>query len=394
MLRLGVPSKGRLQEETIAWFAARGIAVARGAGARVPRHASPGIDGVELVLLVGGGDPGERWRPGGCTSGSPARTWCARRSRSWAERLEELAPMGFGFADLVVAVPAFWVDVTEMADLDAAAAQFRARHGHRLRVATKYRHLVRAFFQRHGVANYLLVDSQGATEGAVKNGTAEAVADITTTGATLRDNHLRVLEDGLILRSQATLFLARGADREGSAGDDAGAAPRAARARRAGGLSAGERKIPRGGWSAAGRGLSGRAEDSHPNENPMTPIETAASPRTMPRFAEFVAMMALLMALTALSIDVMLPALPLIRDEFGLDRPEPDAAGGDRATSSASPSASCSTDRCRTGSGASRCCWSGSRSTRWPRSAACSPAASRACWRRGWCRASPTPRRG
>ena len=78
-------------------------------------------------------------------------------------------------------------------------------------MATKYHHLVREFFQGHGVADYQLVDSQGATEGAVKNLTAEAVADITTTGSTLRDNHLRVLEDGVILRSQATLFLSRAA---------------------------------------------------------------------------------------------------------------------------------------------------------------------------------------
>ena len=119
--------------------------------------------------------------------------------------------MGFGLADLVVAVPAFWIDVADMSDLDAAAGEFRARHGHRLRVATKYHHLVREFFQGHGVADYQLVDSQGATEGAVKNLTAEVVADITTTGSTLRDNHLRVLDDGLILESQATLFVARDA---------------------------------------------------------------------------------------------------------------------------------------------------------------------------------------
>ena len=123
--------------------------------------------------------------------------------------------MGFGFADLVVAVPAFWIDVADMADLDAAAGEFRGRHGRRLRVATKYHHLVRGFFAAHGVADYQLVDSQGATEGAVKNLTAEAVADITTTGSTLRDNHLRVLDDGLILRSQATLFAARGAEWDG-----------------------------------------------------------------------------------------------------------------------------------------------------------------------------------
>ena len=135
--------------------------------------------------------------------------------------------MGFGFADLVVAVPAFWIDVADMADLDAAAAEFRLNHGQRLRVATKYRHLVRAFFEAHGVANYQLVESQGATEGTVKNLTAEAVADITTTGSTLRDNHLRILDDGVILRSQATLFRADGAD-----WDDAARATLAALERR------------------------------------------------------------------------------------------------------------------------------------------------------------------
>ena len=84
-------------------------------------------------------------------------------------------------------------------------------------MATKYHHLVRGFFEAHGVADYQLVDSQGATEATVKNLTAEAVADITTTGSTLRDNHLRVLDDGVILRSQATLFAARGAAWDGAA---------------------------------------------------------------------------------------------------------------------------------------------------------------------------------
>ena len=119
--------------------------------------------------------------------------------------------MGFGHADLIIAVPAFWVDVTSMPDLDAAAAAFRQIHGHRLRVATKYHHLVREFFRQHDIADYQLVDSQGATEGSVKNLTAEAVADITSTGSTLRDNHLKILEDGLVLRSQATLFASRAA---------------------------------------------------------------------------------------------------------------------------------------------------------------------------------------
>jgi ATP phosphoribosyltransferase len=123
--------------------------------------------------------------------------------------------MGFGHADVVVAVPRFWVDVDTLDDLDAACAQFRRAHGHRLRIATKYHRLTRDHPTRHGVADYLLVDSQGATEGAVRGEAAEAIADITSTGETLRANGLKVLADGLIHASQATLFRSRGAAWEG-----------------------------------------------------------------------------------------------------------------------------------------------------------------------------------
>ncbi len=94
-------------------------------------------------------------------------------------------------------------------DLDAVCAAFRRAHGHRLRIATKYHRLTREFLRSAGVADYLLVDSQGATEGTVRGETAEAVADITSTGETLRANGLKVLRDGLIHASQATLFLSR-----------------------------------------------------------------------------------------------------------------------------------------------------------------------------------------
>ena len=224
-MRLGIPSKGRLQEATIDWFAARGICVARAGGDREYRG-TVGIDGIELQLLSAAEIPREL-AAGRLHLGVTGQDLVREEIPRWAERVTELAPMGFGFAELVVAVPAFWIDVADMGDLDAAAAEFRLNHGQRLRVATKYRHLVRAFFEAHGVANYQLVESQGATEGTVKNLTAEAVADITTTGSTLRDNHLRILDDGVILRSQATLFRAEGAD-----WDDAARATLAALERR------------------------------------------------------------------------------------------------------------------------------------------------------------------
>lgn len=215
-LKLGLPSKGRLQQAAIEWFGARGIAVARSGGEREYRGTVAGIAGVELVLLSAAEIPREL-AAGRLHLGVTGQDLVREEIPRWDERLDELVPMGFGFADLVVAVPAFWIDVADMSDLDAAAAEFRARHGHRLRVATKYHHLTREFFRGHGVADYQLIDSQGATEGAVKNLTAEAIADITTTGSTLRDNHLRILDDGLILKSQATLFAARGADWQAAA---------------------------------------------------------------------------------------------------------------------------------------------------------------------------------
>ena len=112
-------------------------------------------------------------------------------------------PLGFGRADVVVAVPELWIDVWTMEDLDDVAAGFRARHGRRLRIATKYWNLTQGFFAAHGIALYRVVESLGATEGAPAAGTADLIVDITTTGSTLAANHLKVLEDGVILRSQA-----------------------------------------------------------------------------------------------------------------------------------------------------------------------------------------------
>jgi ATP phosphoribosyltransferase len=105
----------------------------------------------------------------------------------------------------VVATPASWIDVETMADLEEVAAVFVARTGRRMRVATKYMVQTRAFFASHGVVDYRIVESSGATEGAPAAGQAELIVDITTTGATLKANGLKVLEDGLILRSQMQL---------------------------------------------------------------------------------------------------------------------------------------------------------------------------------------------
>ena len=205
MIKLGVPSKGRLMDKTFDWFGARGITLRKAGSDRDYAGAVDGIDGLELVLMSAGEIPREL-AAGRLHLGVTGSDLVQEKVAFWDTRLRVLAEMGFGMADLVIAVPQSWVDVDTLDDLDAAAAAFRRTHGFRLRIATKYHRLVRDFLQSQGVADYALVDSQGAAEGTVKNETAEAIADITSTGETLRANGLKVLSDGLIHASQATLF--------------------------------------------------------------------------------------------------------------------------------------------------------------------------------------------
>jgi ATP phosphoribosyltransferase len=215
-MKLGVPSKGRLMEQCFDWFTARGVMLRRAGAEREYSGAVAGFEGLDLVLLSAGEIPREL-SAGRIHLGVTGTDLVRDKLADWPGEVAELAAMGFGHADLVIAVPAAWVDVDTLDDFDAAAAAFRRAHGFRLRIATKYHRLVRDFLRDNGVADYQLVDSQGATEGTVRNRSAEAIADITSSGETLAANHLKVLSDGLVLQSQATLFASRAADWTGRA---------------------------------------------------------------------------------------------------------------------------------------------------------------------------------
>ena len=210
-LKLGVPSKGRLMEKTFDWFAKHDITLSRTGSDREYAGKVEGIDDVSLVLLSAGEIPREL-ATGRSHLGVTGTDLIHDKLPLWKDQVVSVAELGFGHADLIIAVPNAWVDVDTLDDLDATAAAFREIHGMRLRVATKYHRLVREFLRDAGVADYALVDSQGATEGTVANETAEAIADITSTGDTLRANHLKILSDGLVLASQATLWRSRTAD--------------------------------------------------------------------------------------------------------------------------------------------------------------------------------------
>lgn len=205
MLKLGVPSKGRLMEQTFDWFAERGVRLGRAGSEREYAGKVEGAEGVALVLLSAGEIPREL-AAGRIHLGVTGSDLVREKLAGWRSDVVEVARMGFGHADLVLAVPECWRDCETLDDLAVIARDFRAAHGFRLRIATKYHRLVRAFLSEHEVADYQLVDSQGATEGTVANLSAEAIADITSSGETLRANHLKILPDALIHASQATLF--------------------------------------------------------------------------------------------------------------------------------------------------------------------------------------------
>jgi len=201
-LVLALPSKGRLQEEAEALLARAGLPVEK-RGGRNYRGRIAGSD-IEVAFLSASEIAGEL-AAGSVHFGVTGEDLVRETIGDADQRIALLAPLGFGQADVVVAVPEVWIDVWTMEDLDDVAAGFLSRHGRRLRIATKYWNLTQSFFASHGIALYRVVESVGATEGAPAAGMADAIVDITTTGSTLAANHLKLLEDGLVLRSQANL---------------------------------------------------------------------------------------------------------------------------------------------------------------------------------------------
>jgi ATP phosphoribosyltransferase len=193
-----------LQENAAAFFARAGLTFAQSRGVRDYRGTLAGVADVE-VLFLSAAEIVTQLAQGGAHLGVTGEDLIREGIAEVDAAVELLTPLGFGGAAVVVAAPQAWIDVRSMADLDEVAAELRVRHGRKLRVATKYLNLTRGFFAAHGLSDYRIVESLGATEGAPASGGAEIIVDITTTGATLAANALKVLDDGVILRSEANL---------------------------------------------------------------------------------------------------------------------------------------------------------------------------------------------
>ena len=210
-LTLAIPSKGRLKEKSEAFFAAAGFTLVQEGGERGYTAQLVGADGVS-VLLLPARDIAQGLIDGAFHAGITGQDLLHELTETPGKNAVVIKRLGFGGADVVVAVPNCWLDVSTLTDLDAAGALFRQTHGRRLRVATKYMRITRRHFARASFGEYRLVYSAGATEAAPASGAADLIVDITSTGATLEANNLKVLEDGVLLESEASLTFARTAD--------------------------------------------------------------------------------------------------------------------------------------------------------------------------------------
>lgn len=204
-LQFALPSKGRLMEQATEVLAKAGLEVRKTGNERGYRGEIVGLKNLD-ILFVSASEIAWYLKTGKAHLGITGADLIQERMTDWETRVEMLKPLGFGFANVVIAVPNCWLDVRTVSNLDELAGGFRATHGRWFRVATKYINLSRQYFVAKGFNDYRIVESLGATEGTPAAGTADLIVDITTTGTTLKANGLRILDDGIILKSQANLI--------------------------------------------------------------------------------------------------------------------------------------------------------------------------------------------
>ena len=207
-LVMGLPSKGRLMDDTAALLGKAGLHIKKSGHDRGYRGHLEGIRDIEIAFLSAS-EIARHLRDGSVHLGVTGIDLVHEEIADVEGTVEIVRPLGFGHADVIVAVPECWIDVGEIGDLEEVGRNFRRANGRHMRVATKYMNITRRAFASAGVTSYRLVESLGATEGTPAAGTAELIVDITSTGATLAANRLKII--GEILKSEATLISSRSA---------------------------------------------------------------------------------------------------------------------------------------------------------------------------------------
>ena len=208
LISIGLPSKGRLKDKSVTFFNDRGLKVLQSKRERNYFATIENNPNIKIIYLHAK-EIIQRLGDGTLDVGISGLDLLNESEKNLQDKINIKQKLNFGEANLVVAIPDDWIDVQTIADLEEVAFDIRLKRNARLRVATKYPNLTNNFLISKGVTQYKLIPSLGATETYPFIGSSEIITDITSTGKTLEDNNLRVLKDGLILKSTACLFIAK-----------------------------------------------------------------------------------------------------------------------------------------------------------------------------------------
>jgi ATP phosphoribosyltransferase len=208
LITIGLPSKGRLKDEAILFFKDQGLKILQSEKERNYFGTIENKNNIKIIFLHAK-EIIQRLGDGTLDAGISGLDLLRESEINLQKKIVINKKLDFGNANLVVAVPNDWIDVQTIADLEEVAFDIRSKRNTRLRVATKYPNLTNNFLISKGVTQYKLISSLGATETYPFIGSSEIITDITSTGKTLEDNNLRILKDGLILKSTACLFVAK-----------------------------------------------------------------------------------------------------------------------------------------------------------------------------------------
>ena len=208
IINIGLPSKGRLKHDTINIFKKKKLNIYSERGERDLFGHIKKLTNVKIIYLHAR-ECIEQLSLGNIDVGFSGYDLLKESEINIQNKIVISKKYNFGNANLVLAIPDLWIDVQTLLDLDEVADEFKKKKKRLLRVATKYPNLTRQFLYSKGVTQFQLVQSLGSTEVSPFTGTAEAISDITSTGATLKANNLRVLKDGQILKSQASMMISK-----------------------------------------------------------------------------------------------------------------------------------------------------------------------------------------
>ena len=208
LITIGLPSKGRLKEGSVNFFDRNNLKLTINGGERNYFAVVKNFPNIKIIYLHAK-EIIQRIGDGTLDMGISGLDLLNESASNLRQKIEVKKKLDFGSANVVVAIPDDWIDVQTVADLEEVSFDFRDKKNTRLRVATKYPNLTNNFLVSKGVTQYKLVPSLGATETYPFIGSSEIITDITSTGKTLKDNNLRILKDGLILKSQAGVLYSK-----------------------------------------------------------------------------------------------------------------------------------------------------------------------------------------